>query len=86
MGSDIPAGTALHLAAATPLSRIMNVCDLSAYVRPRLDPSAPPRDGGYNTPSMVPGISVNPHLDLLGAPVLELSARPTVRDSVNRGR
>ena len=40
----------------------------------RLDPSAPTRDGGYITPSTAPGIGVNPDLDLLGAPVLELSA------------
>ena len=73
-GSDITTGTALHLAAATPLSGIMNVCDLSGYVGPRLDPSAPTRDGGFITPSMAPGIGVNPDLDLLGVPVLELTA------------
>jgi L-alanine-DL-glutamate epimerase-like enolase superfamily enzyme len=73
-GSDITTGTALHLAAATPLSGIMNVCDLSGYVGPRLDPSAPTRDGGFITPSTAPGIGVNPDLDLLGAPVLELTA------------
>ena len=73
-GSDITTVTALHLAAATPLSGTMNVCDLSGYVRPRLDSSAPTRDGGDIAPSMTPGIGVNPNLDLHGAPVLELSA------------
>ena len=67
-------GIALHLVAATPLSGIMNVCDLSGYVGPRLDPSMPTRDGGYITPSTAPGIGVNPDLNLLGAPVLELTA------------
>ena len=67
-------GIALHLAAATPLSGIMNVCDLSGYVGLRLDSSMPTRDSGYITPSTAPGIGVNPDLDLLGAPVLELSA------------
>ena len=71
---NITTGAALHLAAATPLSGIMNVCDLSGYVVPRLDPSAPTRDGGFITPSTGPGIGVNPDLDLLGAPVLELTA------------
>lgn len=71
---NITNGAALHLAAATPLSGIMNVCDLSGYVGPRLDPSAPTRDGGFITPSTGPGIGVNPELDLLGAPVLELTA------------
>ena len=67
-------GIVLHLAAATPLSGIMNVCDLSGYVGPRLDSSMPTRDGGYITPSTVSGIRFNPNLDLLGALVLELSA------------
>ena len=71
---NINTGAALHLAAATPLSGIMNVRDLSGYVGPRLDPSAPTRDGGYITPSTAPGIGFNPDLDLLGAPVFELSA------------
>ena len=52
----------------------MNAYDLSGYFGPRLDPSMPTRDGGYITPSTVPDIGVNSDLDLLGAPVLELSA------------
>ena len=71
---NITTGVALHLAAATPLSGIMNVCDLSGYVGPRLDSSMSTRDGGYITPSTAPGIGVNLDLDLLGAPVLELTA------------
>ena len=71
---NITTGAALHLAAATPLSGIMNVCDLSGYVGPRLDSSMLTHDGGYITPSTAPGIGVNPDFDLLGAPVLELTA------------
>ena len=85
-GSDITTGTKLHLAAATPLSGIMNVCDLSGYVGPRLDPSAPTRDDGFTTPLTAPGIGVNPDLDLLGALFLELTVGPTVGDAANRGR
>ena len=73
-GSDITTATALHLGAATPMAGIMNVCDLSGYVSPRLDPEAPSREGGYITASQAPGIGVNPDPDALGAPVLELSA------------
>jgi len=73
-GSDITTSTALHLAAATPMAGIMNVCDLSGYVSPRLDPAAPTRDGGYIAPSQTPGIGVNPDPEQLGAPVLQLSA------------
>ena len=71
---NITTGAALHLAAATPLSGIMNVCDQSGYVGSRLASSMPTRDGGYISPSTAPGIGVNPDLDLLGAPVLERTA------------
>ena len=83
---NITNGAALHLAAATPLSGIMNVCDLLRYVGPRLDPSAPTRDDGFTTPLTAPGIGVNPDLDLLGALFLELTVGPTVGDAANRGR
>ena len=73
-GSDIATGAALHLAAATPLSGIMNVCDLSGYVSPRLDAAAPTREGGYISPSQAPGLGVSPDPQALGAPVLEMTA------------
>ena len=73
-GSDTATGAALHLAAATPLSGIMNVCDLSAYVSPRLDAAAPTRKGGYISPSQAPGLGVSPDPQALGAPVLEMTA------------
>ena len=71
---DITTGTALHLAAATPLAGTMNVCYQSAYVGPRLDPSVPTRNGGHITPKTAPMIGVNPDLDLLGKPERELAA------------
>ena len=40
-GSDIATAAALHVAASTPPQAILNVCDLSGYVHPRLDPDAP---------------------------------------------
>ena len=73
-GSDILTAAALHLGAATPQRAIMNVCDLSGYVAPRLDPDAPARDGGHISPPSGPGLGVTPDPDRLGAPVLELSA------------
>ena len=73
-GSDIATGAALHLAAATPIHGIMNVCDLSGYVSPRLDPAAPTRDDGTIAPSSAPGLGVSPDPDQLGAPVLEMTA------------
>jgi L-alanine-DL-glutamate epimerase-like enolase superfamily enzyme len=42
-GSDIATAAALHLGAATDPRRVLNVCDLSGYVAPRLAPEAPVR-------------------------------------------
>ncbi|MGR3712435.1 MAG: enolase C-terminal domain-like protein [Shimia sp.] len=41
-GSDTTTAAALHLAASTPARGLMNTCDLSHYVAPRLAPLAPP--------------------------------------------
>ena len=68
-GSDVTTGALLHLAAATPPGRLMNTCDLSGYVAPRLDPAAPARRAGRIAPPEGPGIGVAPDPDILGQPV-----------------
>lgn len=70
--SDIVTAAALHLAAATPTELVMNVCDLSSYVHPRLDPQAPLRTNGSITASSGPGLGVTPDMTLLGEPDLIL--------------
>ena len=72
-GSDIVTAAALHLAAATPTELVMNVCDLSSYVHPRLDPQAPVRTNGSITAPSGPGLGVTPDMTLLGEPDLVLS-------------
>jgi L-alanine-DL-glutamate epimerase-like enolase superfamily enzyme len=67
-GSDIATAAALHLAAATDPARVMNVCDLSGYVYPRLDLAAPTRADGMISVPEGPGLGVTPDLDLLGEP------------------
>lgn len=69
-GSDIATAAAVHLAAATPAKSVMNVCDLSHYVGPRLDPNAPSRKDGRIVPSDEIGLGVEPDLDVLGEPIL----------------
>jgi len=72
-GSDINTATALHLATATPAKSLLNVCDLSGYVHPRLDENAPVRDGGKIRAFDLPGHGVSPNPDVLGEPVLKLT-------------
>ena len=71
-GSDIVTAAALHFAASTPRASLMNTCDLSSYVAPRLCPDAPVRNDGRIAPPEGPGLGVVPDIDALGAPILEV--------------
>jgi L-alanine-DL-glutamate epimerase-like enolase superfamily enzyme len=57
-GSDIATAAALHLAAATDPARVLNVCDLSGYVSPRLAAGAPTRAAGRIAPPDGPGLGI----------------------------
>jgi len=72
-GSDITTATALHLATATPQKSILNVCDLSGYVAPRLDNDAPTRARGKIRVTDLPGHGVEPDPNVLGQPILILN-------------
>ncbi|MDJ0828143.1 MAG: enolase C-terminal domain-like protein [Rhodobacter sp.] len=67
-GSDIVTAAGLHLAAATDPHYLLNTCDLSGYVAPRLAPDAPTRKNGRIAPPGGPGLGITPDLDLLGPP------------------
>lgn len=67
-GSDITTAALLHLGAATDPGNLLNVCDLSGYVSPRLDPSAPVRADGRIAPPEGVGLGVNPDSEALGQP------------------
>ncbi|SDX90550.1 L-alanine-DL-glutamate epimerase [Ruegeria halocynthiae] len=71
-GSDIVTAASLHFAASTPHGSLMNTCDLSAYVSPRLCPDAPERADGRIAPPDGPGLGVAPAPELLGNPILEV--------------
>ncbi len=68
-GTDIVTLASLHLAAATPPRAVLNVCDLSGYVTPRLDADAPSRRNGRIGVPGGPGLGVEPDPDVLGEPV-----------------
>ncbi len=68
-GSDIATAAALHLAAATPPEAVLNVCDLSGYVAPRLDPAGPARRDGRIAPPEGPGLGLDVDEEQLGKPV-----------------
>lgn len=68
-GSDLTTAAALHLAAATAPEAVLNVCDLSGYVAPRLAPDGPARKDGRIAPPEGPGLGVAPDLTTLGEPL-----------------
>lgn len=71
-GSDIAMTAALHLAAATDPARLLNTCDLSGYVAPRLAPDAPQRNHGRIAPPEGPGLGITVDQEALGPPDLIL--------------
>jgi len=72
-GSDITTATAVHLATATPANSVLNVCDLSGYVSPRLDSDGPVRKEGTITISEKPGHGITPSPEILQSPILTLN-------------
>ncbi len=68
-GSDIVTAASAHLAVATPSRYLLNVCDLSGYVAPRIAPDGPQRQDGRLAPSERPGLGVNPDEAVLGKAV-----------------
>lgn len=72
-GSDIVTAASLHFAASTPHGSLLNTCDLSSYVAPRICPDAPARKNGRIAPPEGAGLGVTPDRDILGPPVLEIS-------------
>ena len=67
-GSDVTTAAALHLAAATAPAALLNTCDLSGYVAPRIAPAGPTRQDGRIAPPEGPGLGVAPDLAVLGEP------------------
>jgi len=67
-GSDISTATAIHLATATKQQSVLNVCDLSNYVTPRLDSNGPVRTAGKIEISDKSGHGITPDADVLGEP------------------
>ena len=67
-GSDITTAALLHLGASTDPLRVLNVCDLSHYVSPRLAPEGPARRNGRIAPPEGAGLGVRPDREALGAP------------------
>lgn len=68
-GSDITTAALLHLAASTEPKFLLNTCDLSGYVAPRIAPDAPVRSNGTIEPPNGIGLGITPDPNVLGEPI-----------------
>ncbi|MEX1126810.1 MAG: cis-3-hydroxy-L-proline dehydratase [Acidimicrobiia bacterium] len=72
-GGDIATAAVAHLALSTPERHLFASTDLNGYVTRKLADGAPTREGGVMKVSDAPGLGVEPRLEELGSPILEIS-------------
>lgn len=72
-GGDIITAAISHLAHSTPPELLFSSTDFNSYVTVSIADGAPQRQNGRLAASMKPGLGVEPKLEVLGEPVLEIS-------------
>lgn len=71
-GGDIVTAAIAHLAHSTPTDFVFTSTDFNSYVTVSLATGAPQRVNGKIAASAEPGLGIEPRLDVLGRPVLEV--------------
>jgi L-alanine-DL-glutamate epimerase-like enolase superfamily enzyme len=71
-GGDITTAAIAHLAGATPKEFLFSATDFNSYVSRRIADGAPMREAGRMRPSDRPGLGVEPLVEVLGEPVVEI--------------
>jgi L-alanine-DL-glutamate epimerase-like enolase superfamily enzyme len=69
-GGDIVTAAIAHLAHSTPPDFLFTSTDFNSYVTVDIAKGAPRKKNGRLAASQSPGLGVEPHLDVLGKPVL----------------
>lgn len=72
-GGDIVTAAIAHLAHSTPEASRFTSTDFNSYVTVSTATGAPQRKNGKMMAGTAPGLGVTPRMDVLGAPVLEVS-------------
>lgn len=73
-GGDITTAAIAHLAHSTPTDYLFTSTDFNSYVTVSTATGAPQRTNGRLAASTTPGLGIEPRMDVLGKPVLEVSA------------
>ncbi len=72
-GGDITTATIAHLAHSTPPELLFTATDFNSYVSVSNAEGAPQRQHGRLAASTDPGLGIQPRMDLLGAPLVDIS-------------
>jgi len=72
-GGDITTAAISHLAHSTPTEYLFTATDFNSYVTVSSADGAPKRDNGRMSASSNSGLGINPIMDTLGEPVMEIS-------------
>ncbi len=72
-GGDIVTAAIAHVAHSTPPALLFSSTDFNSYVTVQIAAGAPQRSGGRLAASREPGLGIQPDLDILGQPVLDIS-------------
>ncbi len=73
-GGDITTAAIAHLAHSTPAEYLFSTTDFNSYVTVSFADGAPRRAGGRMAASHEPGLGVHPRMDVLGEPIVEVTA------------
>ena len=71
-GGDVTTAAIAHLAHSTPTDLLFTSTDFNSYGPVQTAKGAPQRDNGRMAASRAPGLGVEPLMDILGEPVLEI--------------
>lgn len=71
-GGDIVTAAIAHLAHSTPTEHLFTATDFNSYVTVSIAAGAPQRSNGRLAASQQPGLGIEPHLEVLGDPVVDI--------------
>ena len=72
-GGDVVTAAIAHLAHSTPTELLFTATDFNSYVTVSTAEGAPQRDNGRMRASTEPGLGIEPRMEVLGDPVVDVS-------------
>jgi L-alanine-DL-glutamate epimerase-like enolase superfamily enzyme len=74
-GGDVTTAAIAHLAHSTPTEHLFTATDFNSYVTVSTAEGAPQRVNGRMAASTAPGLGIEPRMNVLGEPVVEVTER-----------